>query len=98
MDNHEKLQDYFNRSGDSELSDGIFIDGGDNGFCIYRVTDKKLILINVYGNGKFWNKWAEDKARELNLKTILFATKRNPKGFHRKYNYNIVGYILERDL
>lgn len=89
------LRDYLERSGDTELGTG-WIEENEHGFCVWRVQDNKLLLVNVYGNGKFWNKWADYKAKELGVESIVFATRRNPDGFVRKYKYDITGYILER--
>lgn len=89
--------DYFNRSGDSELGDGT-LEVNDHGFCVWRTHKDKLILINVYGDGRYWDEWAEQKAKNMNKKSILFATKRNPEGFERKYKYKVTGYILERSI
>ena len=89
------LRDYFNRSGDTELGFG-WSEENEHGFCVWRVQDDKLILVNVYGDGKYWDKWADDKAEAMELEDILFATKRNPAGFVRKYGYEVTGYILER--
>ncbi len=88
-------RDYFNRSGDTELGVGWMIEN-EHGFCVWRVQDEKLILVNVYGDGTYWNDWATEKAKELEIKTILFATKRKPNAFIRKYGYEITGTILER--
>lgn len=91
----EKIRDYLKRSGDEKIEDGE-VEVDENGFCIWRVHEDTFILVQVYGNGSFWNKWAELKAKELNMKTILFATKRNPEPFCRKHKFKITGYVLER--
>lgn len=90
-----KYRDYFNRSGNTELGLG-WMEENEHGFCVWRVHDDKLILVSVYGDGKYWDTWATDKAKELEVDTITFNTKRSPKGFVRKYGYEITGYILER--
>lgn len=89
------LRDYFNRSGDTELGVGWYVEN-EHGFCVWRRQDEKLILVNVYGDGKYWDNWADEMAKELGLETVFFATQRNPAGFVRKYNYEVTGYILER--
>lgn len=90
-----QLRDYFNRSGDTELGVG-WMEENEHGFCVWRRQDDKLILVNVYGNGTYWDTWADKKAEELGVEKIFFATKRNPKGFVRKYGYEVIGTILER--
>lgn len=88
-------RDYFNRSGDTELGVG-WKEENEHGFCVWRVQEGMLILVNVYGDGTYWDAWATEKAKELELSKVFFATKRNPQGFVRKYGYEVVGYILER--
>jgi len=89
------LRDYFNRSGDTELGVG-WMEENEHGFCVWRGQDNKLIIVNVYGDGDYWNKWATEKAKEIEADGILFATKRKPAGFVRKFGYEVTGYVLER--
>ena len=89
------LRDYLNRSGDTELGVG-WMEENEHGFCVHRREDDTLILVNVYGDGAYWDKWATETAKELELSTIRFETKRSPKAFERKYGYEVTGYILER--
>lgn len=91
------LADYFKRSGDTELLNGN-LEQNEKGFCIWSTNKDMLVLIHVYGDGKYWNQWAETKARELGMKKILFATKRNPEGFVRSHGFSVIGYILERSV
>ncbi len=93
----QTLDNYLLKSGDKELPDGDLIEN-ENGFCIWRTFENSLVLVSVYGNGKYWNNWADVKAKELGLNKIMFATKRNPKGFIRKHGFKVTGYILERGL
>lgn len=88
-------RDYFNRSGDTELGVG-WKEENEHGFCVWRCQDKQLILVNVYGDGRYWDDWATEKAKELEMEEVFFATQRNPEGFVRKYNYEVCGYILKR--
>lgn len=90
------LRDYFNRSGDTELGTG-WSEENEHGFCIWRKQgEDTLVLVNVYGDGAYWNGWADRKAEELQCDNILFVTKRNPAGFVRKYKFEVTGYVLER--
>ena len=91
------IEDYLKRSGDKELLEGE-LEENEHGFCIWQVNNDKLVLIQVYGNGIYWDNWASEKAREMNLKEIFFATRRNPQGFVRKYGYEVIGYILKRNI
>jgi len=95
--NQSHLEHYLSKSGDDKISDGN-IEYADHGFCTWCLNGDVLLLINVYGNGCYWNDWAERKAKELNIKRIVFATKRSPKAFIRKHNFELKGYILERQI
>jgi hypothetical protein len=95
--NQQHLDNYFIKSGDDHLSQGN-IEYADHGFCVWRDDKDILLLVNVYGNGQYWNKWAEKKAKELNVSRIVFATKRNPDAFIRKHGFELSGYILERSV
>ena len=91
------VEDYFNRSGDEKLSPGS-VETYKDGFCVWRIHDDSLVLVNVYKYGEYWNQWATKKAKERGLKKVMFATKRNPEGFERKFGFKLTGYILERDI
>lgn len=97
MPSPPQLNDYFNRSGDDHLEDGDIVEN-ENGFCVWRTYRESLVLVQVYGDGKYWNNWADKKAKELGIKNIMFATKRSPNGFCRKYNFKVTGYLLERSI
>lgn len=88
-------RDYYNRSGDTELGVGWMIEN-EHGFCVWRADEESIILVNVYGDGTYWDNWATEKAKELEKSKVFFATKRNPKAFVRKFGYEVTGYILER--
>ena len=88
------IDDYFEKSGDTKIVDGT-IEENENGFCIWRIQEDKLVLVQVYGNGKYWNEWATNKAKELKMKTIFFATKINPEIF-KPHGFKVIGHILER--
>lgn len=90
-----QLRDYYNRSGDTELGVG-WMEENEHGFCVWRATEDSVVLVNVYGDGSYWDSWATEKAKELEKDKVLFATKRSPKAFVRKYGYEVTGYILER--
>ena len=92
------IQDYLDRSGDDEVASGNIASHPTNGWCIWHVLKDKFVLIQVYGNGEFWDNWAERMAKTKQCKSIVFATKRSPKAFVRKYKYKVIGHILEREL
>ena len=97
--NPDHLRDYLSRSGDDKLSDGN-IEYADHGFMVWRVTNDKFVMVNVYGDGRYWDEWATNKAKELGLKTVMFATKRKPELFIRRsnYDYSVFCCVLERSV
>ena len=95
--NDDAIEDYFKRSGDTEMPDGELVEN-DHGFCIWRTYQDSLVLVSVYGDGKYWNDWADIKAKELGFKKIMFATKRNPEGFMKKFKFKVIGSLLERSI
>lgn len=97
MDYEELLDFYFEKSGDSKITKENYIEN-EFGFSTHRVVDDQLVLLNVCGNGSFWDSFFCSYARELGLNKIVFGTKRNPKTFERKHGYRLVGYILEKEL
>lgn len=93
----EWLIDYFNKSGDDTLILTNLI-ATDFGFASFDIKGDELILYQVYGNGDLWDRYFVELAKRLNLKKIKFGTKRNYKGFERKFGYKLVGYILEKEV
>jgi len=92
---HEWVEEYLRKSGDDKIASGN-IEISDHGFCVWGILEDKLILIQVYGDGEFWDMWADNKAEEMGKEKVFFATKRSPRSFAKKYGYEISGYILER--
>lgn len=96
--NAADVKQYLKKSGDATISTDNLIKNA-KGFMSWRVTKPEtLVLINVYGDGKYWDSVAVELAKQLNLNKIVFGTKRNPKAFERKYGYSHVGYILEKEV
>lgn len=69
-----------------------------NGFCTWEKDGDILYVSDTCGNGRYWEKFLDQKAKELNCKSIKFATTRQPTIFTRKYGYKIVGYVLEKEV
>jgi len=87
---------YLKKSGDEKIYTDNLIEN-ENGFASYRIVGDKLILLNVYSkNGKYWDEKFMEIAKENSCKKIRFGTRRNYRGFIRKYNYKLAGYILEK--
>lgn len=89
------IEEYCKKSGDSSVPDGN-LEENEHGFCVWRLENKAFILVAVFGDGKYWNEWAEIKAKEVGMKTIVFATKRKPDGFVRNHGFTVTGYVLSR--
>lgn len=92
------LQDYYRRSGDTEILHGTIEQDEKKGFMVWTFTNDSVVLLHVYGDGEYWNEMAEEIAKGLNLNKILFATTRSPKAFCRKYGCDIVGHVLAREV
>lgn len=96
--NKGDIEDYLKKSGDEKIFLNNLIEN-ENGFASYRISGDTLVLLNVYSkNGDYWNGKFMKIARENGCKKIKFGTRRNYKGFVRKYNYKLVGYILEKEV
>jgi len=93
----EDIKKYLKKSGDQFIyEDNIIVN--EHGFLSWKIAEEKLVLLNVYGNGKYWDTFSIELAKKLGLKSILTATRRSPKAFTRKFGYNITGYILEKEV
>lgn len=94
----EWIRKYLEKSGDDYViwdGVGVAVDA-ERGFCTYEVFDGEMVFVyNVYGDGRFWEKFLKEEARQANCPVIRFATRRNPKAFMRRFNAKLVGYILE---
>lgn len=91
------LERYLEKSGDTYIIPENLIEN-DHGFMSWKVDGNSLVLFNVYGDGKYWDAFSLELAKRLGLKTIRIGTLRNPKVFEKKYNYNIIGHILEKEV
>lgn len=92
-----KIQDYLNRSKDDYIIPINYTEN-ENGFITYRIIKDKVVVINCYGNGKYWQEFIENLARKHNISKIIITTKRNYKPFIKKYGGKLVGYILEKEI
>lgn len=91
------IEDYFKKSGDDCLRGEYFI-LSEFGFMTFHYDEEYLYLDNVYGDGKKWIEVIKQLKQQLNVDKVMFATRRNPKAFERKYKVKIVGYILELEV
>jgi len=96
--NLEDIQKYFNKSGDNEILTDNLIEN-EHGFMSWTINDEgDFLILQVYGNGSYWDEVSQVLAEAMEAKKIIFATKRNYKGFVRKFGYKLTGYILEKDV
>jgi len=79
--NKEDLEKYLSKSGD----DGIYTDNlieNSHGFMSWKVSDQGLVLLNVYGDGKYWDQFSI----------------RSPRAYQKKYGYKLTGFVLEKEV
>lgn len=93
----EHFDKYLEKSGDSEIITTNLIEN-EFGFASWQPTQNEIVIINVFGNGQYWDGFFQALAKKLGKKRIKFATKRSPKAFMKKYNYKLTGYILEKEV
>ena len=89
--------DYLRRSGDEHIEADNYI-ANEHGFASYEIDGEQFTIIQCYGNGSWWQNEFMRLARLHNCKTILFATKRNPKTFERKFGYESVATIMTKEV
>ena len=89
------LKKYYEKSGDSVLTTDNFI-YNEHGFSSHRINGENLVIVNVYGDGKYWDNFFVELVKEKGLKKIIFATRRNPAAFKRKFGYELAGFLLEK--
>lgn len=90
----EWLETYFKKSGDRKLYPTEYSHICDKGFASWNVTADALMVVQLYGDGRWWHGFFDEMAGNLGL-PIRFATTRNPKAWERKYGAKVVGYIME---
>jgi len=93
----EDLQDYLKRSGDDKIIERNLIEN-EYGFMTWTADEDSIIAINVYGDGKYWDRVLVNLAKELGVNKIIFGTQRNFKAYERKFGYKLKGYILEKEV
>lgn len=95
---HETIeQEYWDKSGDTIIIPTNFT-RNEHGFASYSIEGEVLIIGNVYGDGGYWRDFFNDKAKENGCTRLRFATRRNPEAWNRKYEFECVGWILEKDV
>jgi len=96
--NAEDIKQYLKKSGDTSINPANLIENS-HGFMSWRINKPDtFVLINVYGDGNYWDRFMVELAKQLGLKKIVAATRRSPKAAMKKYGYKQVGYILEKEV
>jgi len=96
--NEEWVKDYLARSGDDEIATDCNLVENENGFIVWNRYKDQFVIINCYGNGRYWDEWSNNKAKEIGCTTVFASTKRNPAPYLRKYGGKLVGYLMEREV
>tara|TARA_R110001606_G_scaffold54406_2_gene133660 strand:- start:669 stop:965 length:297 start_codon:yes stop_codon:yes gene_type:complete len=92
----EDVQKYLKKSGDDKVITENLTEN-EHGFMSWTIYEEDTFLVyNVYGDGKYWDSYMNQLAKKLGLKRILISTKRSPRAYMKKYNFNLTGYILEK--
>ena len=90
---NEAHLDFLERSGDKAITNTNYIEN-DHGFASYKIENNVLHVIQVYGDGKYWEKFFRKIAKENNVTRAMFYTRRNPKAFARRFGAKVVQYIM----
>jgi len=84
-----KHLDYAKRSGDDAIESKNYIEN-EHGFASWDVEGDVFRVIQIYGDGKYWDRYLRQIAKEHRCKTAIFHTRRNPEAWKRRYNAQIV--------
>ena len=93
--NEEDIERYLEKSKDKHIETENLIEN-EHGFMSWTTFEDYLVAVQVYGDGEYWNRYLDELAKELGYDKILIGTKRNYKGFERKFGFKLTGYLLER--
>ena len=94
----EDLERYFEKSGDTEIITTDHVVSNDHGFATFAIRPDCVLIYNEFGDGRYWEKFFTQVAKNNGIKTVRCATSRNPAPYVRKFKFKIVGYILEREV
>ena len=93
------LKRYYQKSGDDSIeTDNLIVN--EHGFFSWMInSDGDFVILNVYGDGPYWEQVGYELATKYKCKKAIFATKRNPEGFIKRFKgFKVIGYLLERDV
>lgn len=93
----EMVTTYLHLTGKANIDcEIIYIEG--KGFISYAIQGDKLLIPDLYGDGKFWLDYALKLAKEKGCTKLLGGTRRNPKAYEKMFGTKVVGYVLEREV
>jgi len=95
MVTEQDIKRYLEKSKDKNIETENLIEN-EHGFMSWTTWEDYLVAIQVYGDGDYWNQELNNLAKKLGYEKIMMATKRNYKGFERKFGFKLTGYVLER--
>jgi|TARA_R110000803_G_scaffold139163_2_gene205841 hypothetical protein len=91
----EDIERYEKKS-NSKFDDTNLIDN-EHGFMSWKLDGESFVCLSAYGDGVYWDKYMNELAKQLGCTKILTSTERKSyKAYVRKYNFKLVGYILEK--
>lgn len=93
----EMVEQYFRKSGDSKLLPGMVLTD-DHGFLVYTLCDDFLLILHMFGDGKYWIARAEEIARQHGKKELRGGTVRNPFAMARATGFKLAGFILSKEV
>lgn len=93
------VREYLKKTGDDRLHlQGNELEIAFGGFAVWNVDGDTLNLIQVYGDGDSWDRWACAKARSLGLRRVGFFTQRSPDAIMRRFGYELHGFTMMKEV
>jgi len=86
--------DYMHRSGDKQIDRTNYIEN-EYGFASWMEKPDCIHVIQVYGDGEYWDRFFRQLAEKYGVDSYLFYTRRNPKAFARKFGAKTVQTIMK---
>jgi len=86
--------DYLQRSGDKYIDGTNYVEN-EHGFASWELKPDCIHVIQVYGNGEYWDEFFRQLAKDHGVDSYLFYTRRNPKAFARKFGAKTVQTIMQ---
>jgi len=86
--------DYMRRSGDKYIDGNGYIEN-EHGFASWVAKPDCIHVIQVYGDGKYWDAFFRQLAKDRGVGSYMFYTRRNPKAFARKFGAKTVQTLMQ---